>query len=186
MSAVPAPFLTKWDAYARAFDTLNPWALLVAVATFVIILVWPKVDRRIPGPFVALIVTTVLVRLLHLPVETIGSRFGVIDAGLPRPTLPHVTLPMLATLAAPAFTIALLGAIESLLSAVVADGMIGGRHPSHMELVAQGVAEIASPLFGGVPAPGALSRAATHVRDGGRGAPPRGPHGGAGRGGGGE
>src|SRR5204862_5957486 len=96
MSAVPAPFLTKWDAYARAFDTLNPWALLVAVATFVTILVWPKIERRIPGPFVALIVTTVLVRLLHLPVETIGSRFGVIDAGLPRPTLPHVTLPMLA------------------------------------------------------------------------------------------
>src|SRR2546429_1196099 len=168
MSAVPAPFLTKWDAYARAFDTLNPWALLVAVATFVIILVWPKVDRRIPGPFVALIVTTVLVRLLHLPVETIGSRFGVIDAGLPRPTLPHVTLPMLATLAAPAFTIALLGAIESLLSAVVADGMIGGRHPSHMELVAQGVANIVTPLFGGIPATGAIARTATNVKNGGR------------------
>jgi len=168
MNAVPAPFLTKWDAYARAFDTLNPWALLVAVATFVIILVWPKIERRIPGPFVALIVTTVLVRLLHLPVETIGSRFGVIDAGLPRPTLPHVTLPMLATLAAPAFTIALLGAIESLLSAVVADGMIGGRHRSNMELVAQGIANIASPIFGGMPATGAIARTATNVKNGGR------------------
>src|SRR5438034_960352 len=168
MSAVPAPFLTKWDAYARAFDTLNPWALLVAVATFVTILVWPKIERRIPGPFVALIVTTVLVRLLHLPVETIGSRFGVIDAGLPRPTLPHVTLSMLTTLAAPAFTIALLGAIESLLSAVVADGMIGGRHRSNMELVAQGIANIASPIFGGMPATGAIARTATNVKNGGR------------------
>src|SRR5438552_2387443 len=151
MTAVPAPFLAKWDAYARAFDSLNPWALLVATATFVIILVWPKIGRRVPGTFVALIVTTALVRVLHLPVETIGSRFGAINAGLPRPVLPHVTLPLLATLAAPAFTIALLGAIESLLSAVVADGMIGGRHRSNMELVAQGIANIASPLFGAWP-----------------------------------
>src|SRR3989441_301915 len=171
MSAVPAPFLTKWDAYARAFDTLNPWALLVAVATFVIILVWPhlgRIGRRVPGPFVALVVTTVLVRLLHLPVETIGSRFGVIDAGLPRPTLPHVTLRMLTTPGAPAFTIALLGAIESLLPAVVADGMIGGRHRSNMELVAQGIANIASPIFGGMPATGAIARTATNVKNGGR------------------
>jgi sulfate permease, SulP family len=168
MSAVPAPFLAKWDAYARAFDSLNPWALLVATATFAIILVWPKLERRIPGPFVALVVTTVLVRLLHLPVETIGSRFGVIDAGLPRPALPHVTLSLLGTLAAPAFTIALLGAIESLLSAVVADGMIGGRHRSNMELVAQGVANIASPIFGGMPATGAIARTATNVKNGGR------------------
>ncbi|OLC95134.1 MAG: sodium-independent anion transporter [Gemmatimonadetes bacterium 13_1_40CM_3_70_6] len=168
MSAVPAAFVAKWDAYARAFESLNPWALLVAVATFVIILVWPKVERRVPGPFVALIVTTVLVRVLHLPVETIGTRFGVIDAGLPRPALPHITLAMLTTLAAPAFTIALLGAIESLLSAVVADGMIGGRHRSNMELVAQGLANIASPIFGGMPATGAIARTATNVKNGGR------------------
>ncbi|OLE61482.1 MAG: sodium-independent anion transporter [Gemmatimonadetes bacterium 13_1_20CM_2_70_10] len=168
MSAVPAAFVAKWDAYVRAFESLNPWALLVAVATFVIILVWPKVERRVPGPFVALIVTTVLVRVLHLPVETIGTRFGVIDAGLPRPALPHITLAMLTTLAAPAFTIALLGAIESLLSAVVADGMIGGRHRSNMELVAQGVANIVSPIFGGMPATGAIARTATNVKNGGR------------------
>src|SRR5947199_1126334 len=97
MSAVPAAFVAKWDAYVHAFESLNPWALLIAFATFVIILVWPKVERRIPGPFVALIVTTALVRALHLPVETIGTRFGVIDAGLPRPALPHVTLAMLTT-----------------------------------------------------------------------------------------
>ena len=168
MTAVPAPFLAKWDAYVHAFDSLNPWALLVATATFVIILVWPKIGRRIPGPFVALIATTALVRVLHLPVETIGTRFGAISAGLPRPVLPHVTLPMLTTLTAPAFTIALLGAIESLLSAVVADGMIGGRHRSNMELVAQGFANIASPIFGGMPATGAIARTATNVKNGGR------------------
>jgi len=142
MGTVPAPFVAKWDAYARAFDSVNPWALVVAVATFTIILVWPKLERRIPGPFVALIVTTVLVQLFHLPVETIARRFGAIHAGLPHPSLPHVTLPLVASLAGPAFTIALLAAIESLLSAVVADGMIGGRHRSNMELVAQGVANI--------------------------------------------
>src|SRR5258705_496785 len=100
MDAVPAPFVAKWDAYAHAFDSVNPWALVVAVATFAIILVRPKIERRIPGPFVALIVTTVLVHLLHLPVETIGARFGVIRAGLPHPSLPHVTLALIASLAA--------------------------------------------------------------------------------------
>jgi SulP family sulfate permease len=168
MGAVPAAFLAKWDAYAHAFDSVNAWALVVAAATFTIILVWPKFERRLPGPFVALIITTVLVRLLQLPVETIGSRFGVIDAGLPRPALPHITLAMLSNLAGPAFTIALLAAIESLLSAVVADGMIGGRHRSNMELVAQGVANIASPIFGGMPATGAIARTATNVKNGGR------------------
>jgi SulP family sulfate permease len=168
MGAVPAPFLAKWDAYAHAFDSANPWALVVAVATFTIILVWPKIERRIPGPFVALIVTTVVVQLLHLPVETIGARFGVIHAGLPRPSFPHVTLPLLGALAGPAFTIAMLAAIESLLSAVVADGMIGGRHRSNMELIAQGVANIVSPIFGGMPATGAIARTATNVKNGGR------------------
>ena len=168
MDAVPAPFVAKWDAYAHAFDSVNPWALVVAVATFTIILVWPKIERRIPGPFVALIVTTVGTQLLHLPVETIGARFGVIHAGLPHPTLPPITLTLLASLAGPAFTIAMLAAIESLLSAVVADGMIGGRHRSNMELVAQGVANVVSPIFGGMPATGAIARTATNVKNGGR------------------
>ncbi len=166
MGAVPAEFLAKWDAYARAFDSVNPWALLVATLAFGIILVWPKLERRVPGPFVALIVTTVVVRVFDLPVETIGARFGAIHAGLPRPSVPHLSLPLLGALAGPAFTIAMLGAIESLLSAVVADGMIGGRHRSNMELVAQGVANIASPLFGGMPATGAIARTATNVKNG--------------------
>ena len=168
MTAVPAPFVAKWGAYVRAFDSVNPWAFVVAIATLAIIVAWPKVSRRIPGPFIALIATTLLVQLLHLPVETIGARFGEIHAGLPRPTLPVVTLERMRALAAPAFTIALLAAIESLLSAVVADGMIGGRHRSNMELVAQGIANIASPLFGGMPATGAIARTATNVKNGGR------------------
>jgi SulP family sulfate permease len=168
MQAVPSAFLPKWDAYAHAFNSVNPWALVVAVATLTLILVWPRISTKIPGPFVALIVTTVLAQLLHLPVETIGARFGEIHAGLPRPAVPHISLAMVAALAGPAFTIALLAGIESLLSAVVADGMIGGRHRSNMELVAQGVANIASPLFGGMPATGAIARTATNVKNGGR------------------
>jgi sulfate permease, SulP family len=168
MTSVPAEFVSKWGAYVRAWETVNPWALLVATLTFVIILVWPRIERRVPGPFVALIVTTAVAQLLHLPVETIGQRFGAIHAGLPHPAIPAVTLSTITALAGPAFTIALLAAIESLLSAVVADGMIGGRHRSNMELVAQGVANIASPLFGGMPATGAIARTATNVKNGGR------------------
>jgi len=168
MGQVPAEFLAKWDAYARAFDSVNPWALIVAALAFTIIVLWPRIERRIPGPFVALLVTTALVQLFHLPVETIGGRFGEIHAGLPHPSVPQVTLALVGSLAGPAFTIALLGAIESLLSAVVADGMIGGRHRSNMELVAQGVANLASPLFGGMPATGAIARTATNVKNGGR------------------
>jgi SulP family sulfate permease len=116
----------------------------------------------------ALLATTALVQLFGLPVETIASRFGEIDASLPRPSLPDVTLAEVRALVAPAFTIAALGAIESLLSAVVADGMIGGRHRPDMELIGQGVANIASPLFGGIPATGAIARTATNVKNGGR------------------
>src|SRR5207244_12865092 len=121
----------------------------------------PTISTRLPGPLVALIATTALAQLLHLPVETIGARFGAIHAGLPQPSIPHLSIPVIQALAGPAFTIALLAAVESLLSAVVADGMIGGRHRSNMELVAQGVANIASPLFGGMPATGAIARTAT-------------------------
>ena len=168
MDEVPGEFLEKWSAFAAHFDSFNPWSLVVATATVGIIMLWPRVERRIPGPFVALIVTTAAAQLLHLPVETIGQRFGSISMGVPTPALPHITLAMVTSLAGPAFTIALLAGIESLLSAVIADGMIGGRHRSNMELVAQGVANIASPLFGGIPATGAIARTATNVKSGGR------------------
>jgi SulP family sulfate permease len=168
MGAVPANFLERWQVFATHLDSINPWAVLIAAAALAIIIGWPYVNRRVPSPFVALVVTTVLVRLLHLPVETIAARFGVIRATLPAPALPAVAAAQLPALLGAAFTIALLGAIESLLSAVVADGMIGGRHRSNMELVAQGVANIASPLFGGIPATGAIARTATNVKNGGR------------------
>jgi len=154
MEAVPAEFVAKWPAFAAHFDSLNPWAIAVTAATLLIIMGWPRIERRVPGPFVALLVTTVLVQLFDLPVETIGSRFGAIKAGIPTPGLPPVSLALVASLAGPAFTIALLVGIESLLSAVVADGMIGSRHRSNMELIAQGVANVVTPFFGGIPATG--------------------------------
>ncbi len=168
MGAVPSEFFDKWRSFAAHLASTNPYAMAISIATLALLVVWPKISRRIPAPFVALIVTTVVVQLLHLPVETIGSRFGAIDASLPHATLPHVSLGTMRLLAGPAFTIALLAAVESLLSAVVADGMIGGRHRSNMELVAQGIANVASPLFGGIPATGAIARTATNVKSGGR------------------
>ncbi len=168
MGTVPAPFLAKLQAYAMHSGGATPEAVAVGVAALTIILAWPKVSHRIPGPFVALIVTTVAAQVLHLPVETIGSRFGAIAAIVPHPVMPHLSVEQMMSLVGPAFTIAFLAAVESLLSAVVADGMIGGRHRSNMELVAQGVANIVSPLFGGIPATGAIARTATNVKNGGR------------------
>ena len=168
MATLPADFVGRWRAYAASASAVEPAAIGVGVATLLLLVLWPKVSRRIPGPFVALIVTTLAVRLLHLPVETIGTRFGALSAALPHPVMPHVTFETARAMVGPAFTIALLAAVESLLSAVVADGMIGGRHRSNMELVAQGIANIASPIFGGIPATGAIARTATNVKNGGR------------------
>ena len=168
MGPVPAEFFLKWRSFIAHLGAVNGWAVLVATFTLAIILAWPRVSRRIPSPFVALVVATIAVQLFHVPVETIGTRFGTLNMGVPKPVLPSVPLQNLPGLLGPAFTIALLGAIESLLSAVVADGMIGGRHRSNMELVAQGLANIASPLFGGIPATGAIARTATNVKNGGR------------------
>ena len=168
MGAVPPEFLDKWAAYSASAWSVTPPAAGIAVLALLIIALWPRVSHRIPGPFVALLLTTALAQLLHLPVETIGSRFGEISAAIPTPHLPHVTFVQLQSLIAPAFTIALLGAVESLLSAVVADGMIGSRHRSNMELIGQGIANLVTPLFGGIPATGAIARTATNVKNGGR------------------
>jgi len=168
LAKAPAEVLERLAAYADRIETVNPYAVGVTAVTLIIVVFWPRVSRTIPAPFVALIATTVGVHALGLPVETIGSRFGQISAGLPHPHIPMIALADLRRLVAPAFTIAALGAIESLLSAVVADGMIGGRHRSNMELVAQGIANIASPLFGGIPATGAIARTATNIKSGGR------------------
>ncbi|MBL8987060.1 MAG: sodium-independent anion transporter, partial [Gemmatimonadetes bacterium] len=168
IDTVPAEFFGKWISYGQHLGTANLATAGLAAGTLLILTLWPRISTKVPSPFVALVLGTAAVQLFHLPVETIGSRFGVIDASLPSPHWPAVTERMLVDLAGPALTIALLGAIESLLSAVVADGMIGGRHRSNMELVAQGVANIASPLFGGIPATGAIARTATNVKNGGR------------------
>ena len=168
MGTVPAPFLAKLQAYALHSGGVTPEAIGVAAVALGIIIVWPRISHRIPGPFIALIVTTLAAKLLHLPVETIGSRFGAIAAAVPHPVLPHLSIEQMMSLVGPAFTIAFLAAVESLLSAVVADGMIGGRHRSNMELIAQGIANIVSPLFGGIPATGAIARTATNVKNGGR------------------
>lgn len=165
---VPPDFLDKWRVYAEQIGTAHLPTIAVSALALGIILLWPRVSRKIPAPFVALVVTTALVRLFDVPVETIGSRFGAIPSSLPAPSLPSVSPEMVTALIGPAFTIALLAAIESLLSAVVADGMIGAKHRSNMELVAQGVANIVTPLFGGIPATGAIARTATNVKNGGR------------------
>jgi len=168
LDRAPAEVIERIGVYLERADTVNPHAVVLTGVTLLIVLLWPRVSHRIPSPFVALIAGTALAQLLGWPVETIGSRFGEISAGLPRPSLPPVSLAAIRELAGPAFAIAALGAIESLLSAVVADGMIGGRHRSNMELVAQGIANVISPLFGGMPATGAIARTATNIKSGGR------------------
>lgn len=168
MGAVPADFTDKWMAFAEHIATINWISFLIAGSTVLVIRLWPRVSHKIPGSLVALILTTSIAYFFNLPVETIGSRFGTIPSSLPSPVLPAFDLETIKKLVPAAFTIALLGGIESLLSAVVADGMIGGNHRSNMELVAQGTANIFSALFGGIPATGAIARTATNVKNGGR------------------
>lgn len=168
MGVVPADFMDKWISYAGQLSTINWTSFMIAGITVLIIQLWPRVSHKIPGSLVAILLTTAAAYFLHFPVETIGSRFGSIPSSLPSPVLPSFDLETVKKLIPAAFTIALLGGIESLLSAVVADGMIGGKHRSNMELVAQGTANIFSSLFGGIPATGAIARTATNVKNGGR------------------
>lgn len=168
MGAVPSGFIEKWIAFARHSTTINFYALAIAAFTVFISFSFKKVSSRIPGSLVAILLTTIVVQVFNIPVETIETRFGEISASFSRPGLPHIDLETLGRLLQPAFTIALLGAIESLLSAVVSDGMTGSTHRSNIELVAQGAANIISSVFGGIPATGAIARTATNVRNGGR------------------
>ena len=166
--SVPADFLYKWKVYAENIASVNSYSTLLAAATIVIIIFWPRVTHKIPGSLIAILVTTLATLFFHYPVETIGSRFGNIPSSLPAPSVPRLDIETIKGLIRPAFAIALLGGIESLLSAVVADGMIGGDHRSNMELVAQGAANIFSSVFGGIPATGAIARTATNIKNGGR------------------
>jgi SulP family sulfate permease len=165
---VPADFIEKWAAYTAHWADINLEAVMVSAISLAILIGWPRISRRIPAPFIALIIATVLVQIVGLDVDTIGSRFGELSARLPRPKLPDFAQVNINELISPAVTIALLAAIESLLSAVVADGMIGTRHRSDIELIAQGAANLATPLFGGIPVTGAIARTATNIKNGGR------------------
>jgi len=168
LTDVPADFLSKWSLYARNINHINPFAVLIAISTVVMTLYFQKLIKLIPGSIVAILISTVCVQLFNLPVTTIESQFGEIPGAFSMPSLPAFDFSTIKSLIQPAFAIALLGSIESLLSAVVADSMMGGKHRSNMELVAQGAANSASALFGGIPATGAIARTATNVNNGGR------------------
>ena len=165
---IPESFLGKWSAYFNNLDKMNFTSIFIGLLSLLIIIYWPKVNRKIPGSLVALIFATAIAYFFNLDVETIGSKFGNLSSAFPKPEIPNVNLDDIKYLIQPAFTIAILGGIESLLSAVVADGMIGGKHRSNTELIGQGVANIASGLFGGIPATGAIARTAANIKNGGR------------------
>ena len=171
IESVPAGFLDKWVVYAQNISSVNWWSLLVGICSILIIVSTPKVSRRIPGSLVAIVLMTLAalgLKALGIEgIETIGDRFSISSA-LPQPEVPQITWDSVRRLAQPAMIIAMLGAIESLLSAAVADGVIGDRHNSNQELVAQGIANMVSPLIGGIPATGAIARTMTNINNGGR------------------
>jgi sulfate permease, SulP family len=168
VESVPADFVEKWIVYADHFTEVNWVAFVIALSTVLISLFFIRVTAKIPGSIVAIVLSTVVVYYFDLPVETIETKFGEIPNSISMPQFPQIDYAIIKSLIQPAIAIALLGSIESLLSAVVADGMIGGRHRSNMELVAQGAANIFSGLFGGIPATGAIARTATNIKNGGR------------------
>ncbi len=167
IASVPADFIGKWKLYISELHTINPYALIITAVTILIVLLSKKLTSKVPGSIFALVVTTLVVQLFGLPVTTIESFFGEIPSGMIF-ILPHFSPGDLTRYIQPAITIALLGGIESLLSAVVSDGMISGNHRSNTELIAQGIANIVAPFFGGIPATGAIARTATNVKNGGR------------------
>ena len=172
IESVPSDFIEKWGCYISHFSTADLWCSIVGILSVVIIALTPKVSKKIPGSLVAIIVMTIAALIMKnyfgvTTIETIGDRFSVSSA-IPDAQIPAMTWETIKSLVAPAMTIAVLGAIESLLSATVADGVIGARHNSNTELVAQGLANIASPIFGGIPATGAIARTMTNINNGGK------------------
>jgi SulP family sulfate permease len=165
---VPGEFLARMQVLAGHFHTISPAATALACAALALIILASRLAPRVPGYIVALVGGTVVVALFGLPVETIGSRFGGIPSGLPHLVFPRLRLDLLHAVLSPAITVAMLGAIESLMSATVADRMSGDKHNPNVELIAQGIANMASPLFGGLPATGAIARTATNIRSGAR------------------
>lgn len=172
MESVPSDFIEKLIAYTHDIDTIDVWSALIGIVSVVIIAVTPKFSKKIPGSLIAIIIMTVAALLMKQyagieSVETIGDRFSISNQ-LPMAQVPEISWETIKCLVTPALTIAILGAIESLLSATVADGVIGDHHDSNTELIAQGVANLATPLFGGIPATGAIARTMTNINNGGR------------------
>lgn len=165
---LPGEFLGRMHVLSQHLGTLHLPTVAVAAASLMLILGLPRLTRRVPGSIAALVLGTALTAAFHLPVESIGSRFGGIPSGLPHLAVPQFRPELILPLLPSALTVALLAAVESLFSAVVADRMSGDRHNSNVELIAQGIANIASPLFGGIPATGAIARTATNIRSGAR------------------
>jgi len=166
--AIPSEFLARMHVLFFHLDSIDPRTLFVAGCSLAIIVLWRLITKRVPGSIIALLVGTVVVVAFHLPVDTIGSKFGGIPTGLPSFQLPPFRTDLILPLLPSALTVAMLAAVESLLSAVVADGMSGDKHNSNVELIAQGLANLATPLFGGLPATGAIARTATNIRSGGK------------------
>ena len=164
--SIPSDLIGRLQVLFAHMNTIDPRTVLVSCLSLAIIVLWPLVTRRIPGSIVALLTGTALVSIFQLPVDTIGSKFGGIPTGLPLFHVPTFRADLILPLLPSALTVALLAAVESLLSAVVADGMSGDKHNSNVELIAQGVANLATPLFGGIPATGAIARTATNIRSG--------------------
>lgn len=168
IKSVPSEFIEKIGAYIKNISTIDVTNVLIGVLSLAILILFPLITDKIPSSLVAIIVTTLVVKFAGLNVNTIGSVYGELSSSLPLPHIPSVTFEMLQSLISPAFTIALLAGIESLLSCVVSDGMIGDKHNSNAELIGQGVGNIFSGLFGGIPATGAIARTAANVKNGGR------------------
>ena len=172
MASVPSDFIEKWIAYVSNIANIDAWSALVGIASVMIIAIMPRFSKKVPGSLVAIIIMTIAALLLKeyagvTSIETIGDRFSI-NSQLPGAEVPALSWETIKGLVGPAVTIAVLGAIESLLSATVADGVIGDHHNSNTELIGQGIANIASPIFGGIPATGAIARTMTNINNGGR------------------
>jgi len=168
IDSVPADFIQKWNIYFTNFQSVNIYAILISIFTVVVSLNFHRITTKIPGSIVAILISSTAVYYLQVPVTTIGSTFGTIPNSFTLPVIPEIDFKTIQVLIQPAIAIALLGGIQSLLSAVVADGMTGGKHRPNMELIAQGGANCFSAIFGGIPATGAIARTATNVKSGGR------------------
>lgn len=168
IKSVPSEFLDKVIVYAKNIKSVNITASLIGLSAIAIMLIWPKITDKIPGSLVAIIITTAIAYFAKLPINTIGSVYGELNSSFPAFHVPSISMNLIQKMLSPAFTIAVLAAIESLLSAVVSDGMIGDTHKSNAELIGQGLGNIFSGLFGGIPAIGAIARTAANVRNGGR------------------